>query len=137
MAFTGLPVVRNEPRVNYAAPGCWLDWQGATASPVMDTIELPVETIRTYVEGAGGVSFPTCIDGCTVRCYVTQAALETYFGGDTRSPVDPCAASLRAFDRHSSFIGAMARNLLRRRGPEASAVVLTVDAVFRALTRRQ
>jgi len=103
----------------------------------MDTIELPVETIRTYVGGAGGGAFPTCLDGCTVRCYVTQAALETHCGVDTRSPVDPCTASLRAFDRRSSFIVAMARDLLRRRGPQADAAVLTVDAVFRTFTRRQ
>lgn len=99
----------------------------------MKPIDLPLAADRHSVEGAGGVSFAIDVGERQVPCYVTRAVLESYFGAEAEAGDD--SPGLRAFDRHANLIHQLAREQWERRGPGVPAVVLTVDAVFRSLTR--
>jgi hypothetical protein len=103
----------------------------------MQLLNAPLENVRTYVEGAGGVAFSTRIDGQTVRCYVTRQAMRSHFGDTAEETANPASASLRAFDRHVAFICSLARQRWHRLGPDAEALVLTAEAVSGALAWRQ
>jgi len=115
----------------------FLQWEHCSnPPPCMKPFDLPLESARRFVAGAGGVSFAVNVGGTCVTCYVTRAALESYFGADADAAPDAADASLRAFDRHVHLIHRVARKLRQREPATAPAAVLTVDAVFRALTRR-
>lgn len=100
----------------------------------MKLISLPHDTERTFVNGAGGVCFDVRVNGRSVPCYVTRAVLEAYFGADADADACDGDACLQAFDGHAPLIQRLAREQWLRRGARIPAVVLTVDAVFRALT---
>lgn len=100
----------------------------------MKASDLPVESNRSFVASAGGVSFAVDVGDCSPAFYITRTALELYFGA-TAAP-DDAPAALSAFDRHVHQIHRLARELWRRRPPDAPVIVMTVDAVFSALTRR-
>lgn len=99
----------------------------------MKPIDLPLAADRNLVEGAGGVSFAIQVGERQVPCYVTRAVLESCFGAPAEA--SDAGPGLQAFDRHAGLIHRLAREQWVRRGPGVPAVVLTVDAVFRTLTR--
>lgn len=99
----------------------------------MNPLDLPLESNRTFV--AGGVSFAVDVGDGSPAFFVTRAALDLYFGTDADAAPDDAQAALSAFDRHVHQSHRLARDLWRHRGPDAASVVMTVDAVFRALTR--
>lgn len=98
----------------------------------MNPIDLSPEA-RAFVDGPGGISF-TLMDGARgLPGYVTRDALEVYFGAATEAQDGD--AVLQAFDRHVETIHRLARRLAHGGQPGAPTVVLTVDAIFRVLTR--
>jgi hypothetical protein len=102
----------------------------------MKPFDLPLESARTFVPGAGGVSFVANLAGECIAGYITRAALESYFGACADAPREDAQAALRPFDAHVRLIHQMARKLHRDQSAGAPAVLLTVDTVFRALTGR-
>lgn len=98
-------------------------------------LNLPFRPSRTFVDDADAVMAHECFGECLVNCYVTRAALETYFGAAAGGDGERLAC-LQAFDRHADTIGAMLASLVERSGSGVRAVVLTVDEVYRALTRK-
>jgi len=125
--------------VDFFAVAAYLEWRHCPKPPIrrMKPIDLPLEADRKFVKGPGGVSFEVAIDEGRVPCYVSRTALEMYFGADPGSRGRRCrriAAGLRparAADPPACR-RAMAAPVPHRR----PAVVLTVDAVFRALSWR-
>lgn len=116
-----------------------LHWLHCPKPPIrrMKPIDLPLKADRNFVKGTGGVSFDVAADGGRVPCYVSRAALEAYFGADPQAEPGDADATLRAFDLHAELIRQLAGAQWRRRRPASPpAVVLTVDAVFRALSWR-
>lgn len=101
----------------------------------MKPLDLPLESNRTFVSGTGGVSFAVNVGDCSPAFFVTRAALDLYFGADADAAPDDAQAALGAFDRHVHQIHRLARDLWCHRRPDAPSVVMTVDAVFRALAR--
>lgn len=100
----------------------------------MKLINRPLDPERIFVTGAGGVRFGLHVDGRSLSCYATRAVLEAYFGADADADACESDACLQAFDDHAELIQRLAREQWLRRGAGIPAVVLTVDAVFRALT---
>jgi hypothetical protein len=124
--------------VDFLAVAGYLQWVHWSNHPSrrMKPNDLPLEADRSFVKGAGGVSFDVAIDGECVPCYVSRAALEVYFGADPQVDAGDATASLQAFDLNAELIRRLAGAQWRRRRVENPAVVLTVDAVFRALSGR-
>lgn len=100
------------------------------------TPRMSFEKLRSHSADADGVHFTLRWRGTVVDCLVTCDALATYFGRDDEvGDGDLGRRCLRAYDASADTIRALARRLLDAAGqPPATALVMTTDDVFRALT---